>query len=61
MATLSSTLAWRVPWTEDPVGYSPWGREELDMTERSLQASTCFIHRTVLVTQSYLTLCDPMD
>ena len=23
MATYSRTLAWRIPWTEDPVGYSP--------------------------------------
>ena len=33
MATHSSTLAWRIPWTEEPGGYSPWGRKELDMTE----------------------------
>ena len=26
-ATHSSILAWRIPWT------SPWGHEELDMTE----------------------------
>ena len=32
MATHSSILAWRIPWTEEP-GYSPWGRKELDMTE----------------------------
>ena len=25
MATHSSILAWRVPWTEEPVGCSPWG------------------------------------
>ena len=30
MATHSSILAWRIPWTE---GYSPWGQKELDMTE----------------------------
>ena len=23
MATHSSILAWRIPWTEEPVGYSP--------------------------------------
>ena len=34
MAAHSSTLAWRIPWTKDLVGYSPWGRKELDMTER---------------------------
>ena len=33
MAAHSSILAWRIPWTEEPVGYSPWGRKELDMTE----------------------------
>ena len=34
MATPSSTLAWKIPWTEEPGGYSPWGREESDTTEQ---------------------------
>ena len=34
MATHSSTLAWRIPWTEEPGSYSPWGHKESDMTER---------------------------
>ena len=34
MATHSSTLAWKIPWTEEPGGYSPWGRKESDTTER---------------------------
>ena len=34
MATHSSILAWKIPWTEEPVGYSPRGRKESDMTER---------------------------
>ena len=34
MATHSSTLAWRIPWAEEPADYSPWGRKESDMTER---------------------------
>ena len=25
MAPQSSILAWRIPWTEGLVGYSPWG------------------------------------
>ena len=25
MATHSSILAWEIPWTEEPGGYSPWG------------------------------------
>ena len=27
MATHSSILAWRIPWTEELAGYSPWGRK----------------------------------
>ena len=33
MATHSSILAWRIPWTEEPitsVGYSPWTWKESD-------------------------------
>ena len=30
MATLSNTLAWRIPWTE-----GPWGHKESDTTDRS--------------------------
>ena len=33
MATHSNILAWRIPWTEDLMGYSPRGRKESDMTE----------------------------
>ena len=34
MATHSSILAWRIPWTEESlVGYSPWGRRESDTTK----------------------------
>ena len=32
MATHSSSPAWRIPWTENMAGYSPWGRKESDMT-----------------------------
>ena len=30
MATHSSILAWRIPWAEEPVGYSLWGHKESD-------------------------------
>ena len=33
MATHSSILAWRIPWTEEPYGLRPHGQKELDMTE----------------------------
>ena len=34
MAPHSSTLAWKIPWMEEPVSYSPWGRKESDTTEQ---------------------------
>ena len=35
MATYSSILAWRLPWTEESGGlYSPWVYKQSDMTER---------------------------
>ena len=27
MATLSSTVAWRIPWTKSLVGYNPWSHK----------------------------------
>ena len=29
----SYTLAWKIPGTEEPVGYSPWGHKEPERTE----------------------------
>ena len=37
MATHPSILAWRIPWTEEPGGLSPWGHRELDTTEQLIQ------------------------
>ena len=37
MATHSSILAWRIPWTEELGGLSPWGHKELDMTGQLTQ------------------------
>ena len=34
MATHSSILAWRIPWTEEPGGLQSWTHKESDMTER---------------------------
>ena len=34
MATHSSTLGWRIPWTEEADGNSPWGCKESDAAER---------------------------
>ena len=54
MATHSSILAWKIPWTEEPDGLnSPWVCKESDITEhacmqqnsrnqeRNLVAATC--------------------
>ena len=38
IATHSSILAWRIPWTEEPGGLSPWDHEASDMTEMAWQA-----------------------
>jgi len=32
MATHSSILFWRIPWTEEPYGLQSMGSQELDMT-----------------------------
>ena len=34
MATRSSILAWKNPWTEDPDRLQPMGLQRVDMTER---------------------------
>ena len=31
-ATHSSSFAWRIRWTEEPGGLSPWGQKDSDMT-----------------------------
>ena len=36
MAPHSSALAWKIPWMEEPGGYSPWGYKESDTTEQLL-------------------------
>ena len=35
METHSGIPAWKIPWTEELVGYSPRGHKELDMTEQA--------------------------
>ena len=39
MAAHSSILAWEIPWTEGPEGYSSWSHKELD-TAWQLSLST---------------------
>ena len=44
MATHSSVLAWKIPWTEEPGGLQFMGLQEVDLTER-LSVHT---HRTLV-------------
>ena len=39
MATHSSILAWKIPWTESLVGYSPRVHKELNVTKQSAHES----------------------
>ena len=45
MATHSSILAWRIPWTEEPGGLQSMGCKESDKTEDALYRLT-LIHYT---------------
>ena len=48
MATYFSSLAWKIPWTEEPGGlYSLWGGKESDMTgQLTLYTCTHKVHDT---------------
>ena len=41
MAIHSSTIAWKIPWTEELVGYSLRGCKEQDTTSLSLSLHYC--------------------
>ena len=59
MATHSNTLAWRIPWTEEPagLGYSPWGCKESDMTE-----ATCMhAYNPLFKIGKYILLVDVLE
>ena len=60
MATHSSTLAWKIPWTEEPGGLQSMGSQRVRYDwVTSLSLSLYFPN--VKVDQSCLTLCNPMD
>ena len=37
MVTHSSILTGKIPWTDEPGSYSPWGHKESDTTEHTQQ------------------------
>ena len=53
MATHSSILAWKVPWTEEPLGLQSMGSQESDLKRLSADAES----GSDLVTKSGS--CDP--
>ena len=62
MATHSSILAWRIPWAEEPGGYSPVGCKELDTTKVTEHADTrlCKCHRRHLQNIFVISKRNPM-
>ena len=51
MAIHSSTLAWKIPWMESLVGYSPQGCKESDTTEQ-LHYSSVYVKMKFLIKMS---------
>ena len=57
MASHSSILAWRIPWTEEPGGlYTVHGVAESDMTEQQILVASA-----AKLLQSWPSLCNPRD
>ena len=44
IATHSSVLAWRSPWTEGSGSCSPWGHKELNITEQHFHFDFCICY-----------------
>ena len=50
MVTHSSIPAWRIPRSEAPGSYSPWGGKELDTTKHSIvHSSTLDLREKVFI------------
>ena len=49
IATYSCILAWEIPWTEEPGGYSPWGRRSVryDWVTKQQQQHIFMLHNPV--------------
>ena len=57
MATHSSILVWKTPWTKELAGYSPRGYKESDMTEH---AHTCF-YEGINTNHTLESICKAME
>ena len=61
MATHSSTLAWKIPWTEEPGGLQSMGSQSQDTTEHNHHPTSMHAAAAAKSVQSCPTLCDPID
>ena len=55
MATHSSILDWKIPWTEDLMDFSAWGHKESDTTEHT--HTYVYIHMYVYISV-IISLCN---
>ena len=46
VTTHSSSLAWGIPWTEEPGRHSPWASQRLDTTERLTHTAEAIVPET---------------
>ena len=61
MATYSSTLAWKIPWTEEPGRLQSMGSQTVGHDWATSMSMSTPVYVRVLLLQSCLTLYDPMD
>ena len=57
MATHYSMLAWKIPWTEELVGYSSLGCKELDLTEHTHPHTPMLKHKHWIQKQNAIQSC----
>ena len=44
MATHSSIFVWKISWTEEPGGYSPWGSDTTELAHKSMLKKISFVY-----------------
>ena len=61
MATHSSILAWRIPWTEEPDGLQSMGHKKAEMTEVTYHITTTMITLLIIPKKAILLseMCSP--
>ena len=63
MATHSSIVAWRIPWTEEPGGLQSMELQRVTTERLGTPTNSALLEHSEFssVAQSCLTLCNPMD